>query len=92
MNRLFSSFTICAALFTSGASASASQLVPSIFASAFCTAMDYGVKRQEAIRFAVKMSLDTTRPRAAKVGNTDLDVRASVYAAETMCPQHFNWN
>lgn len=52
--------------------------------------MESGVGQEDAIRFAVRMSLDTTKPPAQKVGNTDLDVRASVYAAQIKCPQYFN--
>jgi hypothetical protein len=90
MKQLLSSLAVCTALLATGAPANASQLVPSIFASAFCAAMESGVNRQDAIRFAVRMSLDTTKPPARKVGDTDLDVRASVYAAQMKCPQYFN--
>jgi hypothetical protein len=90
MKRLLFPSAICATLLAFGAPVSASQLIPSIFASAFCTAMESGVGQEDAIRFAVRMSLDTTKPPAQRVGNTDLDVRASVYAAQIKCPQYFN--
>jgi hypothetical protein len=90
MKRLLLPSAICATLLAFGTPVSASQLIPSIFASAFCAAMEFGVNRQDAIRFAVRISLDTTKPPAQRVGGTDLDVRASVYAAQMKCPQYFN--
>jgi hypothetical protein len=80
--------SICIGLAGFSVPVNGAQLVPDVFASAFCTAMDSGVNRKEAIRFAVRMSLDRTKPKATKVGDVDLDVRMSIYAAQAQCPQH----
>lgn len=70
-------------------SAKASQLIPAVFAPAFCASMEAGNSNDESIRFAVRMSIDTTRPPALKVGDIPLDVRASVYEAQRQCPKYF---
>jgi hypothetical protein len=69
--------------------AKTSQLIPAVFAPAFCASMEAGNSNGESIRFAVRMSIDTTKPPAFKVGDTSLDVRASVYEAQRQCPKYF---
>lgn len=69
--------------------AGAAQVVPSLFAPAFCAARRNGMSITEASRFATRMSFDASRPEAVKVDGVSLDIKLAVYEAEALCPEAF---
>lgn len=82
----FFSAVLTAGLFTPVAAA---QVVPSLFAPAFCAARRNGMSITEASRFATRMSFDASRPEAIKVDRVSLDIKLAVYEAATLCPDAF---
>jgi hypothetical protein len=69
--------------------AAAMQVIPSLFAPAFCAARRIGMSIREASRYGVKMSTDSSRPEAVKIDGVSIDIRLAVDAAVALCPDAF---
>ena len=69
--------------------AAAMQVVPSLFAPAFCAARRSGMSIGDSSRFAVKMSVDASRPEAPKVDGISIDIKLAVHEAAVLCPDAF---
>ena len=69
--------------------AAAMQVVPSLFAPAFCAARRSGMSIGASSRFAVRMSIDSSRPRAPQVNGMSIDVTLAVDEAMALCPDAF---
>jgi|LauGreDrversion4_2_1035121.scaffolds.fasta_scaffold490071_3 hypothetical protein len=71
------------------AQATAMQVVPSVFAPAFCAAMRSGMSIGDASRFATRASIDKSLPPAPKIDGVSIDVKLAVYEAAALCPSAF---
>ncbi len=69
--------------------AAAMQVVPSLFAPAFCAARRSGMSIGDSSRFAVRVSVDSSRPDAPKFDGISIDIRLAVHEAMALCPDAF---
>jgi hypothetical protein len=69
--------------------AAAAQVIPSLFAPAFCAARRSGMSIGDSSRFAVRMSVDSSRPDAPKVNGVSIDITLAVHEAMALCPDAF---
>jgi len=69
--------------------AAAAQVIPSLFAPAFCAARRSGMSIGDSSRFAVRMSVDSSRPGAPKVDGVSIDIKLAVHEAMALCPDAF---
>lgn len=69
--------------------AAAAQIVPSLFAPAFCAARRNGMSIGEASRFATRMSFDASRPDAPKIDGISIDIKLAIHEAAALCPDAF---
>jgi hypothetical protein len=65
------------------------QVIPSLFAPAFCAARRIGMSIREASRYGVRMSTDSSRPEAVKIDGVSIDIRLAVDEAAALCPDAF---
>jgi hypothetical protein len=67
----------------------AMQVVPSLFAPAFCAARRSGMGVTEASKLATRLSIDESRPPAPKIDGISLDIKLAVHEAFVLCPSAF---
>lgn len=65
------------------------QVIPSLFAPAFCAARQSGMSIREASRYGIRMSADWSRPAAPEIDGIPIDVRLAVNEAAVLCPDTF---
>ena len=70
--------------------AAAMQVIPSLFAPAFCAARRSGMSITEAARYGVRMSADFSRPAVPEIDGVSIDVRLAVNEAAALCPDAFS--
>ena len=67
----------------------AMQVIPSLFAPAFCAARRSGMSIGEASRYGVRMSADPSRPAAPEIDGISIDIKLAVHEAAALCPDAF---
>lgn len=67
----------------------AAQVVPSLFAPAFCAARRSGMTVSESSRFATRASFNSSGPSMPKVDGISADVKMAVEEAMALCPEAF---
>ena len=89
MKNLSSRFVGIALAAGLSAPAVAMQVIPSLFAPAFCAARRSGMSITEASRYGVRMSADPSRPAAPEIDGISIDIKLAVHEAAALCPDAF---
>lgn len=87
--KIVSCFFVFAFAGALSAPAFSAQVIPSLFAPAFCAARRSGMATTRASRFAAELSVDILRPEAPSIDGVPLDVKLAVQEAFSLCPEVF---